>query len=62
MLEYDPISALTWLTVARIIVGAGMLFILAGSLYKFKKSILTIMGILMLTNFMCLIVLMGMMT
>jgi threonine/homoserine/homoserine lactone efflux protein len=55
----DPISALWWLTILKIVIGLGMFGVLVGSLYRFKKGILTVMGLLLISNLLCLYVIMG---
>lgn len=51
-----------WLTVLKIVVGIGMFGVLVGSLYRFHASILTIMGILLVSNLLCLYIIMGMLS
>jgi hypothetical protein len=58
----DPVVQLAILTVLRTIIGAGMIFVLVGSLYQFKKSILTLMGFMLISNFLCLVIILGMLT
>jgi hypothetical protein len=55
----DPISALWWLTILKIVIGLGMFGVLVGSLYRFKKGILTVMGLLLISNLLCLYLIMG---
>lgn len=58
----DPISALAWLTIFRVIIGVGMMGVLVGGLYKFKRSILTVMGLLLISNLLCLYIIFGMLS
>lgn len=54
---YDPqeaLQALWWLTIAKVVVGAGLGLVLIASLYKFKRIIMTVFGALLLSNLVIL--------
>lgn len=50
MVADQALNTLAWLTVIKIIIGMGLGFVLIGSLYKFKRVIMTTFGLLLLSN------------
>jgi hypothetical protein len=56
----DPASALWWITLGKLIIGAGLLTIIVGSLYRFQGVVLTTMGVLLASNVVCLMLIMAM--
>jgi hypothetical protein len=50
----DILETLWWITVLKIVIGAGLGVVLIGSLYKFRKGIMTVFGLLLLSNLLTL--------
>lgn len=50
----EALQAIWWLTVIKIVVGAGFGAVLLISLYKFKTFIMTMFGLLLLSNLVVL--------
>ena len=48
------LTTLWWLTIVKIFIGAGLGFVLIGSLYKFKAAIMTVFGVLLVSNLLVL--------
>ncbi len=61
----DPKQALEtlwYLTLLKIAIGAGLGVVLIGSLYKFQRTIMTIFGLLLLSNLMVLYLVLGLLS
>jgi hypothetical protein len=58
MIAHEALITLWWLTVAKVFIGAALGAVLIGSLYKFKKSIMTTFGILLISNLLTLYLIM----
>lgn len=58
-MSFDPASILFWITIGKIVVGCGLLSVLVGAVYKFRSVIFTIMGFMLLSNLLCLYLIMG---
>ena len=56
--ENAALYTLWWMTIAKIFIGMGLGAVLLGSLYKFKKVIMTTFGILLLSNLAVLYIVM----
>lgn len=50
---------LIWTAFGKLVIGAGLLVIVALSVYRFKGLILTVMGLLLLSNLITLAVIAG---
>lgn len=59
MTAKDALETIWYLTMVKIVVGAAMGFVIVGSLYKFKKAIMTAYGILLLSNLVVLYSVLG---
>lgn len=59
MTEVEILKAVWFLTLTKMLLGAALGVVLLGSLYKFKKFIMTVFGILLLSNLIVLYLVMG---
>ena len=60
--ENAALHTLWWMTVVKIFIGMGLGAVLIGSLYKFKKVIMTTFGILLVSNLLVLYLVMVMLS
>lgn len=56
----DALETIWYLTLLKIAIGGGLGVVLIGSLYKFKAIIMTVFGLLLLSNLLTLFLVMGM--
>lgn len=57
--EMDPVTALWWITVGKILVGLMLLGIVATSIYRFKGLVVSVMGLLLFSNLLTLVIIAG---
>lgn len=50
----DSILLLTLLTIGRILIGAVLVFVLFSSLHQFKRTIMSLVTVLLVSNVFCL--------
>jgi hypothetical protein len=60
--ENAALYTLWWMTVAKIFIGMGLGAVLLGSLYKFKRVIMTTFGVLLLSNLIVLYLVIAMLS
>jgi hypothetical protein len=58
MTPVEALQTIYWMSILKIFIGAGLGAVLIGSLYKFKKAIMTTFGILLLSNLLTLYIIM----
>ena len=58
----ELLQALLWLTIFKVMIASGLGLVLIGSLYKFKKVIMTVFGLLLISNLLILYMIMLVLT